>query len=448
LTIQGADEPQIVDVSTLSVAPAAKFYGDDDPDFAIKDIPDGVTYHATFAREAGEGVGEYVVTVESLVLDKPDLLSGDDLSTITGTLTIDPRPVTFTVDSDTVEWTGEAVELPVSITAGSLVDGDDFDPKSVTVSETDSGTHDAVLKGVSIVTTATEADVTENYDTTLVNGQLTIGEAPTPVEFTPVIGGGTKLGTSLSVSDVPEGTAAYQWLRDNQPIDGATEATYTVASADLCHAITVRVTVTVDGAQPETGTSEALTPEFTDISATSSFSDAICWLANAGLASGSEDGSFHPNDKASRGDVAAMLYRAAGAPDMTSTTPQFTDVPKSSEFYQPIAWMVQQRITFGWGDGTFRPNDPVERGAVAAFLYRFAGSPAYTPTGPEPFKDLSPSSGFYKEIRWLQAQGAAFGYEVPGGMAFGSTELTNRGQLAAFLYRLNTAGKLGPQPAN
>ncbi|MER7558656.1 carboxypeptidase regulatory-like domain-containing protein [Nocardioides sp. NPDC126508] len=42
-------------------------------------------------------------------------------------------------------------------------------------------------------------------------------------------------------------TYAYQWLRDGQPIDGATEATYVVAEADANHNVQVRVTASRDG---------------------------------------------------------------------------------------------------------------------------------------------------------------------------------------------------------
>jgi len=36
-----------------------------------------------------------------------------------------------------------------------------------------------------------------------------------------------------------------------------------------------------------------------------------------------------------------------------------------------IAWLAEQRITTGWADGSFRPVQPIERGAMAAFLHRY-----------------------------------------------------------------------------
>ena len=34
--------------------------------------------------------------------------------------------------------------------------------------------------------------------------------------------------------------------------------------------------------------------------------------------------------------------------------------------------MKARGITTGWSDGTFRPNAPVNRDAMAAFIYRYS----------------------------------------------------------------------------
>ena len=57
----------------------------------------------------------------------------------------------------------------------------------------------------------------------------------------------------------------------------------------------------------------------------------------------------------------------------------FTDVAQGLGFYNEIAWMADQGITTGFPDGTFLPDASVSRQAMAAFMYRFAGSPAFTP---------------------------------------------------------------------
>jgi hypothetical protein len=52
---------------------------------------------------------------------------------------------------------------------------------------------------------------------------------------------------------------------------------------------------------------------------------------------------------------------------------RFTDVPRSHPFYADIEWMARRGITSGFPDGTFRPDETVNRGTLAAFLHRALG---------------------------------------------------------------------------
>ena len=46
-------------------------------------------------------------------------------------------------------------------------------------------------------------------------------------------------------------------------------------------------------------------------------------------------------------------------------------MPTSSAHYEAITWLAAEGITTGYRDGSFRPTQPVTRGEVAAFLYRY-----------------------------------------------------------------------------
>ena len=59
---------------------------------------------------------------------------------------------------------------------------------------------------------------------------------------------------------------------------------------------------------------------------------------------------------------------------------QFDDVPTTHPFHDDIVWLVSNDITEGYDDGTYRPNQPVTRGAMAAFLRRTANAFAITDT--------------------------------------------------------------------
>lgn len=76
---------------------------------------------------------------------------------------------------------------------------------------------------------------------------------------------------------------------------------------------------------------------------------------------------------------------------------------------------------------------------VMLIMYRLAGSPAYVPEG-QSFRDVTPTTQFYKEIEWLADQGISTGWQVgPGAYEFRPVQAVNRDAMAAFMYRLDTS---------
>ena len=122
------------------------------------------------------------------------------------------------------------------------------------------------------------------------------------------------------------------------------------------------------------------TPTFADVDASSSFYTAIEWMASAGISTGTPQQTgkplFKPADPILRQSLAIFLARYAFINTSTAPTQQsFVDVPVDSVPAAAIAWMKQVGLSTGTAQPTglpaFKPNDPVSRQAVAAFLYRF-----------------------------------------------------------------------------
>ena len=67
--------------------------------------------------------------------------------------------------------------------------------------------------------------------------------------------------------------------------------------------------------------------------------------------------------------LAGSLVSGAGAVWASHT---FTDVPTSNQFHDDIDWMATNGISTGYVDGTFRPDAPVSRQAMAAFMHRLS----------------------------------------------------------------------------
>ena len=96
----------------------------------------------------------------------------------------------------------------------------------------------------------------------------------------------------------------------------------------------------------------------------------ITWARSQGIVDGWPDGTFRPTEPIERGAIAAFLYRASGRPS-SGTSNSFRDVPANHQFAREITWLASTGISTGWPDGTFRPKDPVARDAMAAFMVRW-----------------------------------------------------------------------------
>ena len=187
--------------------------------------------------------------------------------------------------------------------------------------------------------------------------------------------------------------------------------------------------------QPAPAAASRLLPAapFGDVPDSHPFAVEISWLVTHGIATGFPDGSFRPSAAITREAMAAFMYRAAGSPAFSDPAESpFTDVQTNHPFFTEIAWLRATGITTGYPDGTFRPGQPIARDAMAAFLYRAAGSPAYTPPQYSSFVDVPTSHAFYDEIEWLNEESVTQGYD---DRSYRPASPVNRDAMAAFIYR-------------
>jgi len=133
---------------------------------------------------------------------------------------------------------------------------------------------------------------------------------------------------------------------------------------------------------------------------------------------------------------------------VTGSTPTtgFIDIAGSA-FTKEITWMYDQGISTGYDTPNgreYRPFGKVTRDAMAAFLYRAAGSPAFTAPAKSPFTDVPTNHPFFKEIAWLAEQNISNGWAVNGGKEYRPTLNITRDAMAAFLYRYAKATDAAP----
>ena len=186
------------------------------------------------------------------------------------------------------------------------------------------------------------------------------------------------------------------------------------------------------------------------------FGEEINWMYFSGTSTGwaEPDGSrtYRGLNSMNRDAMAAFLYRLAGRPAFTPRGQTFTDVSPQTAFYTEIEWLASTGITTGWreanGTATYRPLSPVNRDAMAAFLYRFSLLQGFPSFSADPnsywFVDVPPGTEHYDAIEWMYEFGLSTGYQIGGDLQYRPTQPVKRDALAAFLFRYTDQMGLGP----
>jgi uncharacterized protein YkwD len=167
---------------------------------------------------------------------------------------------------------------------------------------------------------------------------------------------------------------------------------------------------------------------FGDVAGDEFYADAVQWMLDNEITSGTAPGCFSPGSATSRGEVATFIHRAHGQPDGGESG--FVDVASSAYYAEPVGWMVDQGITTGTTPNTFAPDRLVTRGELATFLHRAEGSPA---GGAEAFADVDDSDFFAEAVGWMVREGITTGTSPS---TFSPDRHVTRGEVATFLYRV------------
>jgi hypothetical protein len=114
---------------------------------------------------------------------------------------------------------------------------------------------------------------------------------------------------------------------------------------------------------------------FSDVPPSNPFFCYIETAAEHGIVSGYADGTFRPFNDVTRGQLCKMVVSAAQWADDCPPPGHFSDVPVGSPFYCYIETAYNHGIISGYADGTFRPNNPATRGQISKIVYEAITGP-------------------------------------------------------------------------
>jgi hypothetical protein len=168
------------------------------------------------------------------------------------------------------------------------------------------------------------------------------------------------------------------------------------------------------------------------------FKDAIAWLAAQGITQGCNPPAntmFCPNDRVTRGQMAAFIVRAKG---YSVIADDFFVDDEGSVFENAINRLRTAGITEGCNppqNNRFCPDRFVTRGEMAAFLVRAFG---YSNAGSGNYFVDDNGHIFENAIDKLRVAGVTLGCNPPTNNRYCPNDYVTRGQMAAFLKRALT----------
>jgi len=103
---------------------------------------------------------------------------------------------------------------------------------------------------------------------------------------------------------------------------------------------------------------------FSDVPKTHQYYKYITKLADAGIVKGRSATQYAPDATLNRAELATLLVNLKKLPLETSKQ-YFKDVPKGTWYYGYVNAAAKAGLVTGYEDGTYRPNNPVTRAELA-----------------------------------------------------------------------------------
>lgn len=174
----------------------------------------------------------------------------------------------------------------------------------------------------------------------------------------------------MPFNDVPVNTYYYApvvWAVANGVTKG-TSATIFSPNASCTRAQVVQMIYNL-AKRPDTDDMEM---PFTDVPDNTWYTDAVNWAFHAGVTAGTSETTFSPNQVCTRAQIVQMLWRMYGV-EKEETVSNFTDVSSSDWFYEAVNWAAAHAITNGTSPTTFSPYTNCTRAQIVTLLYKTLG---------------------------------------------------------------------------
>jgi hypothetical protein len=142
---------------------------------------------------------------------------------------------------------------------------------------------------------------------------------------------------------------------------------------------------------------------------------------------------FLPASAVTRGQAAAIIAREFAIPLATGCNPSFSDVPCTHPFYPHVQGLADAGVVLGHGDGTYKPDDPATRAQYAVMLARAANATIPSVCTP-PYADVPASLSTCSYVAAAKAQGFFVYDPGPSAQSFSPDAALTRQAAALMTY--------------
>ena len=110
---------------------------------------------------------------------------------------------------------------------------------------------------------------------------------------------------------------------------------------------------------------------FSDVDPDAWYAEYVGAVAERGIMEGKGGGKFDPSGSVTRAEFVTILKRLSGDGDEVAGNAGFSDVSADAWYYPYVTWAADRGLVQGYPDGTFRPDAKILRCEMASLLARF-----------------------------------------------------------------------------
>ncbi|MEE0777112.1 MAG: S-layer homology domain-containing protein [Bacillota bacterium] len=147
---------------------------------------------------------------------------------------------------------------------------------------------------------------------------------------------------------------------------------------------------------------ESPVSSFKDVDPNAWYAPYVQAMVADGVINGYADGTFKPDSNVTRAEFAKMFYQYAPKADKAKDT-TFKDVKKGQWYYEAVTYMAQNGYINGYPDGTFKPNNKITRAEIATIITNIYGD--LKATTDITFSDVKQGQWFYDAVMNLAEAG-------------------------------------------